>query len=46
MPNNNIKRTQNNKKEDGSFKKKNIHHDPQTESTKAVFDRPKEEQLH
>lgn len=43
---NKIKRTQNNKNEDGKFKKKNINHDPQTESAKAVFDRPKGEELH
>jgi hypothetical protein len=46
MPNNKMKSTQNNKKNDGNFKKKNIHHDPQTESAKAVFDRPGAEELH
>ncbi len=39
----NMKRTQNNKKEDGSFKKKNINHNPQVESAKAVFNGPKVE---
>lgn len=34
---NNINKTQNNKKEDGSFKKKNVKHDPQAESSRAVF---------
>jgi|GEM_PF-2447705 len=33
---NNINRTQNNKKEDGSFKKKNIDHNPKAESSKAL----------
>ena len=37
MLNNNIKTTQNNKKEDGKFKKKNITHLPQEESSKAEF---------
>jgi hypothetical protein len=46
MSNNKMKTTQNNKKEDGRFKKKNIHHDPQTESAKAVFDKPQAEELH
>ncbi len=31
----------NNKKEDGKFKKKNIKHDPQAESARAVFEEPK-----
>ncbi len=39
----NMKRTQNNKKQDGHFKKKNINHDPQVESAKAVFNGPKVE---
>lgn len=34
---NNINRTQNNKKEDGTFKKKKVKHDPQAESSRAVF---------
>jgi len=38
-----MKKTQNNKKEDGHFKKKNINHDPQVESAKAVFNGPKSE---
>lgn len=37
---NNLANTQNNKKEDGSFKKKNIKHDPQAESSRKVFDDP------
>jgi hypothetical protein len=37
MPNNKMKVDNNNKKEDGKFKKKNIKHDPQAESTRAVF---------
>ncbi|WP_346889094.1 CPC_1213 family protein [Clostridium sp. UBA1056] len=37
----NMKKTQNNKKQDGNFKKKNINHDPQVESAKAVFNGPK-----
>ena len=37
----NMKKTQNNKKQDGNFKKKNINHDPQVESAKAVFSGPK-----
>ena len=35
MPNK-IRNTQNNKKQDGKFKKKNIRHDPQDESIKAT----------
>lgn len=31
----------NKKKEDGKFKKKNIKHDPQAESARAVFEDPK-----
>lgn len=38
--NNKMKFTQNNKKEDGRFKKKNIKHDPQAESSRAVFNVP------
>lgn len=38
MPNpNSMKSDNNNKKEDGKFKKKNIKHDPQAESTRATF---------
>lgn len=33
---NSISKTQNNKKEDGNFKKKNISHDPKAESAKAL----------
>lgn len=32
--------TFNNKKEDGKFKKKNIKHDPQAESSRMVYDDP------
>lgn len=32
--------TFNNKKQDGNFKKKNVKHDPQAESSRAVFDDP------
>jgi len=31
------KNTKNNKKEDGKFKSKNIRHDPNAESARAVF---------
>lgn len=31
------KSTHNNKKEDGTFRSKNIKHDPQAESSRAVF---------
>ncbi|MFA9397782.1 MAG: CPC_1213 family protein [Clostridiaceae bacterium] len=34
---NNIKETRNNKKQDGKFKKKNIKHSPQEESSKTAF---------
>ncbi|AKA72001.1 MULTISPECIES: CPC_1213 family protein [Clostridium] len=34
---NKMKNTNNNKKEDGKFKKKNIKHDPQEESARAKF---------
>jgi hypothetical protein len=38
MPNNNsMKSDNNNKKEDGKFKKVNKKHDPQAESTRIVF---------
>lgn len=36
-----MKNTQNNKKEDGKFKSKNIKHDPQAESARRVFEEPK-----
>lgn len=36
-----MRHTKNNKKEDGKFKKKNIKHDPQAESARAVFEEPK-----
>lgn len=41
---NKMKSDNNNKKEDGKFKKINIKHDPQSESTRAAFERrgPKE----
>ncbi|MEG1256674.1 CPC_1213 family protein [Clostridium sp.] len=39
--NSNMKHTQNNKKQDGRFKKKNINHNPQVESAKAVYAEPK-----
>ncbi|NFL97785.1 hypothetical protein FDB73_15825 [Clostridium botulinum] len=34
---NKYNRTQHDKKEDGNFKKKNLKHDPQAESARAVF---------
>lgn len=34
---NKMKNTNNNKKEDGKFKKKNIKHDPEAESVRAKF---------
>lgn len=34
-----------NKKKDGDFKKKNINHNPQVESTKAAFDSQKDKHL-
>jgi hypothetical protein len=30
----------NNKKQDGHFKKKNVKHDPQAESSRTVYDDP------
>lgn len=33
--------TKNNKREDGKFKKKNIKHDPNAESARAVFGEPR-----
>lgn len=35
-----IKKTKNNKKNDERFNKINIKHDPQAESTRAVFSKP------
>jgi hypothetical protein len=35
----------NNKKEDGKFKKKHINHDPQAESSRAKFSSPSEKHL-
>ncbi|MDP4145642.1 MAG: CPC_1213 family protein [Bacillota bacterium] len=35
--NNKLKNTAENRKEDGKFKKRNIKHDPQAESSRAVF---------
>ena len=47
MANNKMRDTKHNKKQDGKFdKKKNIPHDPQAESARAVFERPKAEELH
>lgn len=37
---NKIKSTVNNKKEDHKFKKKNVKHDPQAESSRTVYDDP------
>lgn len=37
---NKMRDTVNNKKQDGRFKKKNIKHNPQAESSRAVFDDP------
>lgn len=34
------KHTVEKKKEDGTFKKKHINHDPQAESSRAVFSKP------
>lgn len=34
---NKMKSTKNNKKEDGKFKSKNIKHNPQAESARAIF---------
>lgn len=36
-----MRNTKNNKMQDGKFKKKNIKHDPQAESARAVFGEPK-----
>lgn len=35
-----IARTKNNKKQDGDFKKKNVKHDPQEESSRAIYSNP------
>ncbi|EET84969.1 conserved hypothetical protein [Clostridium carboxidivorans P7] len=40
---NKMKNTNNNKKEDGKFKKKNIKHDPQAEGARAKFGLHKED---
>ena len=37
-----IKRTKNNKKEDGQFNTKQIKHDPQAEGARAVFGKDKQ----
>lgn len=37
--------TKNNSKQDGHFKKKNIKHDPNAESARAVFGEPKKRDL-
>lgn len=42
---NKMKSDNNNKKEDGRFKKVNKKHDPQAESARAVFDRRGPEDL-
>lgn len=42
---NKMRETVNNKDEDGRFKKKNIKHDPQAESSRATFSFPREEHL-
>lgn len=40
MSNNKMRVDNNNKKEDGRFSKKHIKHDPQDESSRAVFNNP------
>ncbi|WP_279233087.1 CPC_1213 family protein [Clostridium niameyense] len=40
-----MRETKNNRKHDGKFRKKTIKHDPQAESARAVFGRPKIEDL-
>ena len=40
-----IKDSKENKKKDGNFKKKNVNHNPQEESSKAVFGAPEEKHL-
>lgn len=42
---NKMKVSNNNKKEDRHFKKKNIKHDPQDESSRAVFGAPMSKDL-
>lgn len=42
---NKIQKTTNNKKEDNRFKKKNINHDPQDESSRIKFGSPPEKHL-
>lgn len=42
---NKMKVDNNNKKEDGRFKKVNKKHDPQAESARAVFEQPKARHL-
>jgi hypothetical protein len=42
---NKMRETVNNKDEDGRFKKKNIKHDPQAESSRVTFSFPREEHL-
>lgn len=37
MADNKMKSTKNNKKQDGKFRSKNIKHNPQEESARAVF---------
>ncbi len=37
MPNSKMRNSKDNKKQDGNFKKKNIKHDPNAESARAVF---------
>ena len=38
---NKMKSTKNNRKSDGKFRKKTIKHDPQDESSRAVFGEPR-----
>jgi hypothetical protein len=45
MQKNKIQYTKSNKKEDGEFRKKHINHDPQAESSRAVFGAPSEKHL-
>lgn len=40
MSDNKMKNTPENRKENGKFKKKNIKHNPSSESTRAVFNKP------
>jgi hypothetical protein len=39
-----MKKTNNNRKEDGKFDNKKVKHDPNAESARAVFGREKEEE--